>query len=59
MFEELKQNSTIGGDRPRFTNSRKVVQKDEEGVTPTEVQFESPPVYMPEEPHRTVIDTSK
>jgi hypothetical protein len=28
-------------------------------VTPTEEKFESPAVYMPEEPHRTVIDTSK
>jgi hypothetical protein len=40
-------------------NSRKVVQKDEEGVTPTEEQSESPAIQMPEEPHRTVIDISK
>jgi hypothetical protein len=35
------------------------VQKDEEVVTPTEEYGESPGVHMPEEPHRTVIDTSK
>ena len=56
----MKQNSSIaGGDRPKFINSRKVVQKDEEGVTPTEEYAESPGARMPEEAHRTVIDTSK
>jgi hypothetical protein len=45
-------------------NSRKVINKNSE-VTPSEVdqsntdETVSPPIQMPEEPHRKVFDTSK
>jgi len=48
-FEELKQHSKMEGERPRFTNTKKLNQKQEESATPTdESQGESPAVIMPE-----------
>jgi hypothetical protein len=62
IFEQLKHNTSEA--KPKFTNSRKVTNKNNE-VNPSEIsatkieENESPVVQMPEEPHRKVIDTSK